>query len=152
MKIWLLTHSEERKKETGTGSLVKEVLGQQCQIIEWSRVSPCQSILSLPLDETALVYLNQPEVAQANLNEESSIRHFIILDGTWQQARKMYNRSPYLHQFPHYQIPETHSVYKKRRNQKNNGLCTAETVIHLLQLRKHPKSTSLVEAFMNFNQ
>jgi DTW domain-containing protein len=152
MKIWLLTHSEELKKTTGTGKLVKDVLNNQCEIVIWSRVAPCKAILDLPPANTLLIYLCENVEHTYHSDDPLIVDNIIILDGTWQQARKMYNQSPYLKQFKHYEIEDTQSVYKKRRNQKSQGLCTAEVAIHLLEKYQHPATSALFDKFMQFNQ
>jgi DTW domain-containing protein YfiP len=65
---------------------------------------------------------------------------YIILDATWQEARKMYNRSPYLHSLVKCQFtPARPSSYVMRRNQLAEGLCTAECVSELLRLHNEPE-------------
>ncbi|RLV60233.1 DTW domain-containing protein [Parashewanella curva] len=60
----------------------------------------------------------------------------MVLDGTWQEARKIYNKSSYLKELPKVKIePSSTSIYQLRRNQKPNGLCTAECVAELLKAK-----------------
>ncbi len=152
MKIWLLTHSEELKKTSATGPLVKQELGAECSIITWSRVCPAKEIIELPKEKTILVYLTDELSKQANEADALNAEHIILIDGTWQQARKMYNQSPYLHELKHYQIKGEKSVFQKRRNQKDFGLCTAEVALHFLKKRQHPKLLPLQYSFNEFNQ
>jgi len=153
MKIWLLTHSEELKKSTGTGKLVKDTLSDDCEVIVWSRVLPNDELVSLSTKDTILVYPYDNELQQSTDTPElSDAKNIIILDGTWQQARKMYNQSPYLKVFQHKEITGLTSVYSKRRNQKNTGLCTAEVAIYILTEQKHPLLTQLIDSFSIFNQ
>lgn len=153
MKIWLLTHTEELKKATGTGQLVKNALGNDCEIIKWSRVSPEQAILDLPPANTLLIYpYEKDQNTLSVITPQPSFDNVIIIDGTWQQARKIYNRSPYLKKFQHYEIKGVTSAYSKRRNQKNTGLCTAEVVIHILTECQHPVAGKLSNQFCEFNQ
>ncbi|AEF53743.1 tRNA-uridine aminocarboxypropyltransferase [Marinomonas posidonica] len=152
MKLWLITHSEELKKSSGTGKLVKEALQQDCEIIEWSRVDPHPAILALNKQDTLLIYPIDQTQKQSSHSLYTPIKHLIILDGTWQQARKIYNRSPYLHDFTHHEIQNSQSTYSKRRNQKQTGLCTAEVAIHLLTEYQHPATSKLQQAYTNFNQ
>ncbi|WP_111638796.1 DTW domain-containing protein [Marinomonas shanghaiensis] len=152
MKIWLLTHSEELKKPSGTGKIVKDVLESESDIIVWSRVNPSEAILALSPNNTLLVYPCESEQQRSLISLTPAIDNIIIIDGTWQQAKKIYNQSPYLKTFPHYEIQGVKSLYKKRRNQKNIGLCTAEVAIHLLTEYKHPAASSLLEKFTEFNQ
>ncbi|MCV2403733.1 DTW domain-containing protein [Marinomonas sp. C2222] len=150
MKIWLLTHSEELKKTTGTGPLVKELLKHECEIIEWSRVEPNQKIIELSAEDTVLIYPSD-SMENSTVHSTSIVNNIIIIDGTWQQARKIYNRSPYLKAFPHYEIQGESSIYSKRQNQKNTGLCTAEVAIYSLKQREHPMADELLNHFLEFN-
>ncbi|WP_258546982.1 DTW domain-containing protein [Marinomonas rhizomae] len=152
VKIWLITHSEELKKASGTGKLVKDILSDECEIIVWSRVSPNADILKLPPSNTLLIYLCENEQQRFCDDMTQSIHNIIIIDGTWQQARKIYNKSPYLQKFKHYEIQGVESAYSKRRNQKNIGLCTAEVTIHLLAKYKHSAAPLLSNKFIEFNQ
>ncbi len=140
MQITLLTHQRERQKSTGTGKLVKQALKEKCNIIEWHRKHPDSSLTSLDHSKTALVY-PIPETATwpiKSLPEDiiPHIEHFIILDGTWQEAQKIYNRSPYLHSLFHYALStQKKSAYKLRRNQRATGLCTAEVAMEILAVK-----------------
>jgi DTW domain-containing protein YfiP len=81
---------------------------------------------------------NQSRSNQA-VSNQARPSGYIILDATWQEARKMYNRSPYLHSLPKYQLtPNCPSRYTMRRNQLAEGLCTAECVSELLHLHNEP--------------
>ncbi|MBU0791662.1 MAG: DTW domain-containing protein, partial [Gammaproteobacteria bacterium] len=81
MKIWLLTHSEELKKASGTGKLVKEVLESECEIIVWSRVAPSEAILKLSPSDTLLIYLCENEQQRHCGDIAHSIGNIIIIDG-----------------------------------------------------------------------
>ncbi|RCW94378.1 tRNA-uridine aminocarboxypropyltransferase [Marinomonas foliarum] len=152
MIIWLLTHSEELKKKTGTGKLVEEIMGSDCKVITWSRVDPSQDIVNLSPDNSLLIYPNNNVDSAPSNTKLLNIENIIVIDGTWQQARKMYNQSPYLKKFTHYEIKDIKSVYSKRRNQKTTGLCTAEVAIHLLNEYNHPLAPILQSRFTEFNQ
>lgn len=152
MNIWLLTHSEEIKKTTGTGTLVKEILNDDCHLMVWSRVEPNAAVLRLSPLDTVLVYPHMTHCTKTVSVANKAIKNVLILDGTWQQARKMYNQSPYLQRFDHYEIQGLRSTYSKRRNQKDTGLCTAEVAIHILMEQQHPAAPALVDRFAEFNQ
>ena len=152
MKFWLLTHSEELKKHTGTGQLIKQTLGDDCEVITWSRVIPNKAILSLSPLNTLLIYPHESDQSTLIGSSLVGIENIIIIDGTWQQARKIYNQSPYLKNFPHKEIQGVKSIYSKRRNQKSIGLCTAEVALHLLDEKKHPAAKDLFDKFTIFNQ
>ncbi len=157
--LYLLTHSRELHKNTNTGALVLQALAASTQIrverIEWQRKSPDQKLCALsasqqlglvyPLSADAVqaCYLlqqgqYQPQNAagfsQLPVRLDEAVKHWVLLDATWQEAAKMLRQSPYLQGCYRLGVkPDTPSVYTLRRNQKEGALCTAEVVIELLQ-------------------
>ncbi|CAM3865217.1 tRNA-uridine aminocarboxypropyltransferase [Parendozoicomonas haliclonae] len=134
--FWLLMHHNEQYKPTNTGRLLLNSVGGGRTI--WQRPEPDFRLLHLLARKDrypVLVYpqamapLN-PIVDQATVQQAQSEGRepvFILLDSTWQQSRKMYNHSSYLHNLPVLGInPDTPSRYRLRRAQKENHLCTAE--------------------------
>ncbi len=156
MHIWLLTHSEELKKANGTGAVVLETYAKHCTRLIWERTQPAIELVNLPLHSTYLIYPQSDQeqtVAQDLTCPQGKIENLIILDGTWQQARKMYNRSSYLHTFPKYEINGETSIFKRRKNQVEGGLCTAETAAHLLKVfGEQDAGERIYQAFLSFNE
>lgn len=157
MHFILLTHSRELTKKSATGPLIKQILPNQCDIIEWSRTSADDRLtLTLNKERTLLIYPEAKMDSQKvqDTTNLSQFDTFIILDGTWQEARKIYNRSPYLHALKHYALNvDSPSRYKLRRNQKSIGLCTAEVAIELLIQKQYSSDAKALDiAFTNFNQ
>lgn len=132
MKISLLTHFKELPKPSNTGRLVLEVLGEAAEQIRWDRLTPPATLLEeIKAGGVALVYPGAPGEPASDL---SGIRQVIIIDGTWHEARKIHQRSPYLQQVPRVTLqPQAPSRYNLRKNQKEAGLCTAECVIEILR-------------------
>lgn len=155
MHIWLLTHSEELKKANGTGQLISSHLANLSSVIVWQRTEPDEALMALPEEKTLVIYpsATEPKAISPEVKLDAhSAEHFIILDGTWQQARKMYNRSPYLHKFQTYEIRGESSQYLRRRNQQKSGLCTAESAIYLLREKGLTSEAQQLEsAFLEFN-
>jgi len=133
MKIYLLTHPREVNKKTNTGTLVSEVLAEKCQLFLWHRVTPSPELLAnIERESVALLYPTEDSETIEDVEQFDSI---IILDGTWQEAQKMYNRSAYLKTLKKIKItPRQASIFTLRRNQKSDGLCTAECAIEILKL------------------
>lgn len=133
MNFILLTHEKEIIRKTGTGKIVKKVLGKECRILKWSRVEPDKHIIDeINISNTALIYPDENE----NHIDIDDIENFIILDGTWQEARKIYNKSGYLKDFNKLPLNEKKkSIFNIRKNQIKGGLCTAESVIIILRLK-----------------
>ncbi|GAA5314973.1 MAG: hypothetical protein AseanaTS_01770 [Candidatus Pelagadaptatus aseana] len=137
MKIYLLTHAREVSKKTNTGQLALQVCPDVCERIVWDRVGPDPRLLSLS-DDAVLLYPKTDALKDSTesvwADQVDGIETFIVIDSTWQEARKIYNRSPYLHHLKKYSLPENvSSSFRLRRNQKVNGLCTAEIVEFLLR-------------------
>ena len=142
MQIILLTHERELDRATNTGRLALEVCTQDADVslrrIVWQRTEPdreLQAMLKKP--GVGLLYPNSEvqgrEVGEAALGGDEC-ETFILLDGTWQEARKIYNRSPYLHSAPRIDLPlDAPSRFTLRRNQREGCLCTAECVMEILQ-------------------
>lgn len=132
MTIYLLTHQREVHRKTNTGVLVADVLKQNAEVVLWERTAPDQKLLeAIEGGNIALLF---PSDESTSVTGPVAFENFIILDGTWQEARKIYNQSPYLHKIPKLTIvAEKPSVYDLRRNQTNEGVCTAEVVVKLFK-------------------
>ncbi|VAW54869.1 Uncharacterized conserved protein YfiP, contains DTW domain [hydrothermal vent metagenome] len=144
MQFFLLTHEREHVKKTNTGQLIRHCLPNTYFTI-WQRAQPDKKLLTLiEAGNIALVYPANNTQPNNTINE---FENFILIDSTWQEARKIYNRSPYLHGLPHLQIsPRTTSQYKLRRNQVSGGLCTAECAIELLHAKAHVEAANNLDA------
>ena len=150
MNIFLLTHQRERFKKTNTGSLVVEVLGEKARVVVWDRVAPDPDLIRI-IDEGSIALL-YPSADSQLVSEVSNIENYIIIDGTWQEAQKIYNRSPYLKGLSAVKIPENRSsVYNLRRNQREGCLCTAECAIEILNAGGFSKlANDLQSAFLRY--
>ena len=150
MHIVLLTHQREQLKKTNTGRLALLQSGLDVIRIIWDRGQPDAELLRLIA--TGKVFLVYPEQSSSEKNNSQQITGsavsvqqrwqdcgdeacFIIIDSTWQEARKIFNRSPYLTDLPRVTLsPSGGSLFTLRRNQVAGGLCTAESVIALLRM------------------
>jgi len=177
MKLYLLTHERELNKTSNTGRIVKKCLVASAEVIIWKRTEPDLNLVELiNLGEVAMLYPDRPgeystisEVFDDDVNLPEGVvldklsgdnkarvdnfESFLILDSTWQEARKMYNRSAYLQQAQKISLQvDQPSTYRKRRNQIEGGLSTAECVIELLKQKDKLKlATELQKEFDEFN-
>ncbi|WP_210411431.1 tRNA-uridine aminocarboxypropyltransferase [Oceanispirochaeta crateris] len=151
MKFHLLTHKKEFKRPSNTGAVVVQALGSaDARQVLWERVSPDQELLSHIASGKALLVYPEFLVSEERIcHNFKGIEHMILLDGTWQEARKMYNRSPYLKNMKIFSIrSDKKSEYNIRRNQKDGGFCTAECVIEVLKIQGEVvKAASVTSAF-----
>ena len=151
MKIYLLTHSRELTKKTNSGQLALNHLKQNVERIIWDRVSPNSQLLDLiARKEIALLH---PQGSPIN-NKVNTVENFLIIDSTWQEANKIFNRSPHLKNIPKFSLqPAQESSYALRRNQPKGGLCTAECIIELLKTQGEIKQADFLQnLFVEFNQ
>jgi DTW domain-containing protein YfiP len=73
---------------------------------------------------------------------------FVLLDGTWSQASKIFNRSPYLQSLPRMSIqPGAPSTYRLRRQRCAQHLSTVEVAIALLEQSEGPTASSVLQAY-----
>jgi len=132
MKITLLTHFKEFEKRSNTGRVVMDVLGDAAEQVRWDRMNPpVRLVEEIEAGGVALVY---PGAVDENDGDLSGITQLIIIDGTWHEARKIHQRSPYLQKIRRISLETGEkSMYNLRKNQKESGLCTAECVIEVLR-------------------
>ncbi len=130
MKLHLLTHATELDRPTNTGRLVAETLAHDVRIVVWQRARPDAELLRrLAHGNIGLVW---PAVTDGPAMAVSPSADYVLIDATWQQARKIFNRSPYVQALPRVHLqPAAPSSYRLRRNQIEGGLCTAEAAAEL---------------------
>jgi DTW domain-containing protein YfiP len=150
MKFTLLTHFKEFEKPSNTGRVVLDVLGSDAGQVRWDRMNPPVELLAeIEAGGVALVY---PGAAAENGGDLTGITHFILIDGTWHEARKIHQRSPYLQKVRRVGLtPTGKSRYNLRKNQKEACLCTAECVIEILRNTGNDAAADhLEECFLAF--
>jgi len=75
---------------------------------------------------------------------------FILLDGTWDEARKMFRKSPYLDRFPVLSLhPDQLSRYQLRRSQSEAHFCTAEVGAMCLDLAADNQASQVLDAYLD---
>ena len=149
MQLILLTHSRETHKSSNTGQLISRVFANVKTIV-WQRTEPDNGLLKLiEQGEIALIY---PQENATDSTKLTQYKHFILIDSTWQEARKIFNRSTYLHGIPCVQFStQQKSRYNLRRNQLKGGLCTAECAIDLFKACDLNEEADLLDkVFMSF--
>lgn len=148
MKFTLLTHARELGKPSNTGRLVVEILGDAARQVRWDRLNPpAELVKEIEEGGVALLYPGSAGEAAGDL---TGIRHIILIDGTWQEARRIHQRSGYLRDARRISLsPGSKSLYNLRKNQKEDGLCTAECVTEILRsIGNHVAADRLHERFL----
>lgn len=158
MKIFLLTHERELHRGTNTGSLAVEDSNDIVERILWERVNPDKDLTRLIENNEAVLLYSKGESSSGVSSAESSViieeyENIIIIDSTWQEAKKIFNQSAYLKNAPQFTLKtESDSLYKLRANQPKGGLCTIECIIEVLIIKgQHKMASELSLKFDQFN-
>ncbi len=156
----LLMHRLEPLKPTNTGRLIAECLPDTCAFI-WSRTEPDPALMALLQDpqwQPMLVFPQEYAGPEQMINQHISPVGgkrplLVIIDATWNQARKMVRMSPWLRALPllHLQ-PARASRYQLRRSCQAEHLCTAEVAVACLELAgEDDAARGLDDYFDTFN-
>ena len=160
----LIMTALETLKPSNTGWLVADVVAQTWAFV-WTRTEPDPALLALLADPQWQPYVVFPgELAAAErvvhalaeslpivLAGKASARKplFVLLDGTWLEARKMFRKSPYLSQLPVLSLNPGHlSTYRLRRAGHDSYLCTAEVAALCLALAGEPLAAEALAAYL----
>lgn len=140
LHLSLLTHEKELDRDTNTGRFVANSL-INAHIHEWQRTTINPELEIALNNEEYLPLLLYPaeesisvESALTQATQKGKIPYFILLDATWQEARKMERKSQWLAPIQRVALmPSQSSQFHLRRNQKDGALCTLEVVAELLE-------------------
>ncbi|PHR85680.1 MAG: DTW domain-containing protein [Colwellia sp.] len=158
MKIFLLTHERELHRATNTGALALEDSNEIVERILWQRVTPNKDLIRLIENNEAVLLYSKRESSLEVTSTPSTVlveeyENIIIIDSTWQEAKKIFNHSDYLKSVPQFTLKTVNdSLYKLRANQPKGGLCTIECIIEVLRLKGQNKmAAELSIKFEQFN-
>ncbi|MEY4590902.1 MAG: hypothetical protein RL497_2978 [Pseudomonadota bacterium] len=114
------------------------------------------SLLSDPRRLVVLVFPAEDALMPEELQQQAQLHNrrltLILLDGTWKQARKMFNRTPWLAGLPAVALPHQAAHYALRKAAHSGCLSTAEAAIGLLACWDPAASQALQAYFSLFNQ
>lgn len=143
--VCLLMHDAEPMKPSNTGWLIADVV-QDTQAFGWSRVEVDPGLTALLQDPQWQPYVvfpgefvTPPERVIHSLPAQPAGAGkrplFILLDATWNEARKMFRKSPYLESLPVLSLqPAQISHYVLRRSNREDHFCTSEVAALCLAL------------------
>ncbi len=155
----LVMYWGEPFKPSNTGRLIADVM-QDNHAFLWDRTQPDPALLSLlesPRYLPIVVFPHQYAPASrcihalAELPEATDGRTplYIMLDGTWREAKKMF-KSPYLAHLPVMGIdPEHPSLYQLREAVHKHQLCTAEVAAMVLAINGEEASAAALATYFD---
>ena len=153
----LLMYDTEPLKPSNTGRLIADIAPQSTQAFLWRRTEPDPQLLALLADPQWQPYVvfpaqyahpGQQVVSTLVADHDGRRPLFILLDGTWTEAKKMFRKSPYLAALPVLTLAaEQDSGYGLRKAKVSGQLCTAEVGVKLLDLHHEQAAARALEAW-----
>lgn len=158
-RFCLVMFDTEPMKPSNTGRLIADVLPDTLAF-QWSRTAPPQALIDLcQSDEYQPIVVFPASYAGSERLVLSAPPPgkpplFIMLDGTWTEARKMFRKSPWLDALPVISVDLSRvSAYRLRVAHSEDQYCTAEVAIALLDLAQDTLAAqALGEHFVLFRE
>lgn len=160
--VCLLMGDIEAIKPSNTGWLIADLV-PDTWAFAWSRTVIDPALIALLNDpqwqpyvvfpgefvEPSRVITDLLPAASAGVGAVPKRPLFVLLDGTWSEARKMFNKSRYLDAFPVLSLhPDRVSQYRLRRSARDDHFCTAEVAAMCLQLAGEPLAADTLDAYL----
>ena len=160
--VCLLMADIEPLKPSNTGWLVADVVADTFAF-GWARTATDPALLALLSDPQWQAYVVFPgeyaapgrvvhtvQLPDPVGTEPGKRPLFILLDGTWAEARKMFGRSPCLDHLPVLSLqPEQISQYRLRRSRRDDHFCTSEVAALCLNLAGEPAAEQTLAAYLD---
>jgi DTW domain-containing protein YfiP len=153
-KFWILSSEREFYRPSNTARLLKLVNPDSTEIFLWERTkSPEQLIKNINMEEhvTFVLFPTENEESENTKVEyvlTDKISAFIILDGTWKEARKIFRKSDFLRNLPIVSLePNYTSNYDLRRGATEGNLCTIEAAIEILKINGEIEISQIIEDY-----
>ncbi|WP_448566342.1 tRNA-uridine aminocarboxypropyltransferase [Thalassotalea ganghwensis] len=160
----VLMYDKEVLKPSNTGKLIADVI-PDVMAYTWSRTEENQDIISIIKDEkwqpfvvfpkeyadSERIFVNSTPKLSANKRPL-----FIMLDGSWREARKMFRKSSYLSHLPVLSIDlstmleqANSSQYHIRKSHHDSYLATAEVAALVLKIAGEEYNGKVLTAWFN---
>lgn len=140
-KILILSTEKEFIRPSNTARLIKLINPKSTELILWKRTNIPEKLIEYINSDKYEIYILFPtekdEILERKFEYKASGKTpaFIILDGTWKEAAKMFRKSDYLNKLPRISLnPNYKSEYILRRGASEGELCTIEAAIEVLKL------------------
>ncbi|MES2840437.1 MAG: tRNA-uridine aminocarboxypropyltransferase [Pseudomonadota bacterium] len=156
--VCLIMGDIEALKPSNTGWLVADVV-TDTWAFGWSRTAVDPDLLALLADpqwQPVLVFPGEfapsgrvvTELPPAGEGGKKPL--FVLLDGTWSEARKMFRKSPYLDHLPVLSLhPDQVSNYRLRRSARESHFCTSEVAALCLALAGETHAAQSLAAWLD---
>lgn len=163
--VCLIMGDIEALKPSNTGWLVADLVADTWAF-GWSRMAVDAGLLALLADPQwqpfvvfpgefappeRVVTALQSATGKVVADGVSRKPLFVLLDGTWSEARKMFRKSPYLDHLPVLSLQPEHVVshYRLRRSARASHFCTAEVAALCLALAGEEHAAHTLAAWLD---
>ncbi|MCJ8320777.1 MAG: DTW domain-containing protein [Colwellia sp.] len=165
----LLMYDTEILKPSNTGKLIADLVDDTYAFL-WSRTESNPELLAVindPQWQPFVVFPSQYAEKEREVIQDEIICHgskrplFIMLDGSWREAKKMFRKSPYLAKFPvvsfdpQKQFPQSEgnekitSRYQIRETSVDNQFATAEVAARVLAMAGEVNKAQLLDLWFD---
>ncbi len=151
VQLWILSTEKEFSRPSNTARLLKRMNPESTDIYLWERTREPVALLEKirsGLFEPYLLFPAETEEDRARCVTSVTAQKcpaFLIIDGTWQEARKIVRKSPYLKELPLISLnPVTHSAFNLRRGVKPGNLCTLEAAMEVIRMSGEQETAEMM--------
>lgn len=172
----LLMYDTEVLKPSNTGKLIADIIPDTFAFL-WSRTTKNDELLALLDDDKWQPFVVFPkeyadesrQVVTRNVDcDEGKRPLFIMLDGSWREAKKMFRKSPYLDKYPIVSFdPNLHmssnelmidgktspvgedSRYTVRKTELEHQFSTAEVAARVLEMSGEKRNGNLLDLWFD---
>lgn len=157
-RFLLLVSDSEIFKPSNTGRLIADSI-KNTEVYLWSRTEPDERLIQtlsnpelFPIVVFPDEYVDSKDRVITNLATEIHLENkqpvFVVLDGSWREARRMFRRSPYLDSLPVLSVnPQKISEYLMRKSQNEQHLSTAEVSALVLKQAGYQRESTILEGW-----
>jgi len=151
-ELILLQHPREARNPIGTARMAHlSVADSQIRIgIQFAEDPAVLAMLADPTRRSVVLYPSPNARPAEELQDSETPLRIFVLDGTWWQAKKLWQANPWLQALPAYRLtPQTAGQYRIRREPAAHCLATIEAVAQLLDVLdgQQGQHASLLEPF-----
>lgn len=155
-KLWILSSEREFYRPSNTARLLKLINPDSTEIFLWERTKyPDKLIKNIAMHDYATFIVfpaenEELEKRKVEFKPPDKIPAFIIIDGTWKEARRIFRKSDFLDGLPIVSIERNYaSNYDLRRGATEGNLCTIEAAIEILKMNGEVDSSQAMNDYYN---
>ena len=155
-KLWILSTEREFYRPSNTARLLKLINPHSTEIFLWERTKKPKQLIENIKNEKYETYLLFPvdedeeeeQCRKIEYTNTGKVPAFILIDGTWKEARKILKKSEYLDKLPRISLePNFKSQYDLRRGAAEGNLCTIEAAAEVLKINHEIENSEAIDGF-----